>query len=103
MITGLVGYEVVLEDLGQNRYEVATDYVNAYSFEQTRPFTARRAAQQRYLDIFFNHARKDEYALWDKANDWATITAEEADRPGKATGSLPTWCYAMPTTRTPSP
>ena len=39
IITGLAGYEVVLQDLGQNRFEVATDYVNAYSMDQTRPFT----------------------------------------------------------------
>jgi hypothetical protein len=80
VITGLVGYEVVLEDLGQNRYEVATDYVNAYSFEQIQPFTARRAAQQRYLEIFFAHARKDDYALWHD-NHWITVTAEGAERP----------------------
>ena len=80
VVTGLAGYEVVLQDCGHNRFEVATDYVNAYSLDQTRPFTSRRAAQQRYLDIFFTHARKDEYGLW--ADDhWSTVTAEETGRP----------------------
>ena len=60
-VTGLAGHEVVLEDLGQNRYEIATDYTYAYTADQTRPFTSRRAAQQRFLEIFFAHARKDEY------------------------------------------
>jgi hypothetical protein len=63
-------------DLGHNQ-----GYVNVYLYDQTQPFTDRRAAQQRYLEIFFSHARKDEYALWlDSKDRWSTITAQDADR-----------------------
>jgi hypothetical protein len=80
MALGLTGHEVVLADLGDNRYRIATDYTGVYTVEQTRQFTPRRAAQQRYLDIFFNHARKDQYGLWTD-DGWSTVTAEDAERP----------------------
>ena len=58
-------------DLGRNQ-----GYVNVYLYDQTQPFTDRRAAQQRYLELFFSHARKEQYALWiDKG--WTTINATD--------------------------